>query len=150
MTGEGGYRNLFYLMGTGLLAAALLIFLLSSGTRRLAGGLKSRTSARAANLPLLKEALALGLTYETALAAPSGAVGKPAVWCLRKRAAGPAAYKGDDLRPVYITNLAQMPFYAGSMRQTCTDTLVVIGTFTALQFGEVRGGRLEAAFVAYP
>ena len=145
MTGENGYRNLFYLMGTGLLAACLLSFLLSSGTRRLAGGLRSR-----ANLALLKEARALGLTYEAALAAPASAVGKPALWCLRRRAAGPAAYKGDDSRPVHITNLAQMPDYTGSSHQTCTDTLVVIGTFTALQFGEVRGVRLEAGFVAYP
>ena len=150
MTGEGGYRQLFFLLGAGLLATCLLILLLSSGTRRLAGGLRSRASARAANRALLKEARALDLTYEAALAAPADAVGKPAVWCLRKRGTGPAAYKGDALRPVYITNLAQMPDYAGSGHQTCTDALVVIGTFTALQFGEVRGVRLEAGFVAYP
>lgn len=149
MKGEGGARNLFYLFGAALLAGCLLVFVLS-GTTRLEGGLRSRVSARAASLALIRQARALDITYEKALAAPAAAVGKPAVWCLRKRAAAPAAYKGDDGRPVYITNLAQMPDYTGSMHQTCTDTLVIIGTFTALQFGDARGVRLEAAFAAYP
>lgn len=149
MNGENGARNLFYLMGATLLAASLLVFILSRGTR-LAGGLRALTEAKAARGRLIEEARRLDLTYDSALAAPAAAAGKPALWCLRKLPSGPAAYRGDDSRPVYITNIREMPDYAGPKQQTCTDTLVVIGTFTALQFGEVYGARLEARFITYP
>lgn len=149
MNTEGGARNLIFFMGAALLAAALLGLIVSRGTL-LTVGLKARMSADAVHSRLAKEARGLGLTYESALAAPASAVGKPALWCLRKRSAGPAAYLGDDSRPVYITNALEMPDCPGSMHQTCADTLVVIETFTAAQFGEARGIRLEARFIAYP
>ncbi|OGR40870.1 MAG: hypothetical protein A2X35_02750 [Elusimicrobia bacterium GWA2_61_42] len=146
---SGHLKNILTLLAVAVVSAPLLLACASWG-RNLAPGLKTRLANKASTAPLIKEARRLGLTYEAALAAPSAAVGKPAVWCLRRAGSGPAAYRGDEARPVHIINPEKMPGRAGSGHESCTDALVEITTVTALSFGEVSALRLEARFVAYP
>jgi hypothetical protein len=137
-----------------LLAATLvLLVLLASMTRvsrTLAPRFRTRLSAKAAQAPMLKEAKRLGLTYDSVLADPVKALGRPAVWCLRQGAGGLAAYDGDPDRTVEIVNPEDMPAVYGSTHQQCADALIELSTVTYYSFGGVSGARLKARFVAYP
>jgi len=111
---------------------------------------KAAMARKAAHAPLVKQAKALALTYEAVLAAPANAVGKPAVWCLRRINPQETLYQGKEGKSVYIGNPYTMRDLAGSTHQTCTDTLVTIKSVTALEAGSIRSVRLEVEFVDYP
>jgi len=150
----GTYRSGNLSSIASLLSGVLLIAVVVLGAvvwmKTLAPGFKAGLAEKARHAPLLRQAGELGLTYETVLADPAKAVGKPAVWCLRRSGAEGALYDGREDKPVYIVNAGRMPSSYGTMRQTCTRTLVTIKTVTALDFGGTRGLRLEVDFIAYP
>lgn len=171
---DGGinFRNIAAAVIGVLILVPLLLAALMWGSK-LAPAMKGRLARKAAIAPLVKEARALGLTYEAALADPYGSVGKPAVWCLRrtpdqagyKPLPGPSAgapapapekrflgtwYEGDAKRPVFLNNPRQVYSIAGSMHQGCHNTLVVIKDISAHDFGAGPRLRLEAEFVDYP
>lgn len=169
-------KNIAVAVGAFALVAPLLLVALMWSSK-LAPAMKTRMAKKAAIAPLVKEAKALGLTYESALADPKLAVGKPAVWCLRRvsaqggyaplpgspeasaaAAAAPAPaknfietlYGGVEGRSVYIDNPEKMyPMY-NSMRQDCVKTLVTIKKLEAHDFGSGPRYRVEAEFVEYP
>lgn len=173
MADEGiNFRNIAAAV-MGLVILAPLLFAAVMWSSRLAPAMKGRLARKAAIAPLVKEARRLGLTYETALADPYGAVGKPAVWCLRRMpeqagykplpgpspgAPAPAPanefmgtfYEGDVKRPVFINNPGKVYSIAGSMQQGCSNTLVVIKDISSHDFGAGPRLRLEAEFVDYP
>lgn len=137
-----------------LLSGVLLIAVVVLGgvvwMKTLAPGFKAGLAEKARTGQLAKQARELGLTYETVLADPAKAVGKPAVWCLRKTGADTALYQAKEDKPLYFANPQSLPKYYGSMRQSCYDTLVTVKAVTALDFGGTRGVRLEVDFVGYP
>ena len=137
-----------------LLSGVLLIAVVVLGAviwgKTLAPGFRDTLAGKARNGQMIKQARELGLTYETVLADPAKAVGKPAVWCLRKTGAATALYQAKEDKPLYFANPQSLPKYYGTMRQTCYDTLVTVKTVTALDFSGTRGLRLEVEFVAYP
>ena len=166
------FRNIAAaVIGVAILAPLLLAALMWAD--KLAPAMRERMGRKAAIAPLVKEARALGLTYESALADPFKSVGKPAVWCLRRmpeqrgyaplpgstdaaRAVKPNSgflgtwYEGDVKRPVFITNPGRVYSISGSMHQGCFNTLVVIKNVSAYDFGAGPRLRLEAEFVDYP
>lgn len=163
---------------TGLLILAPLVLTAVLWADKLAPAMKARMARKAAIAPLVKEAKLLNLTYESALAEPEKAVGKPAVWCLRRApaqggysplpgspessaaAAAPAAsaaktfvetfYDGKDGRSVYIDNPEKMYQMNSSSHQACVRTLVTIKKLEAHDFGSGPHYRVEAEFVEYP
>lgn len=146
---RGNLSNIAALLSGVLLIAIVVLGAVIWG-RTLAPGFKARLAEKRLNAPLIKQAGELGLTYETVLADPAKALGKPAVWCLRKAGADVALYQAKEDKPVYFANPRSLPKYYGTMRQACYNTLVTVKTVTALDFGGVRGLRLEVDFVAYP
>lgn len=146
---RGGLSDIAALL-SGVLLIAVVVLGAVVWMKTLAPGFKTVLAEKARNAPLLKQAGELGLTYETVLADPAKAVGKPAVWCLRRSGAEGALYQGKEDQPLFISNSAGMPRNYGTMHQTCVKTLVTIKTVTALDFGGVRGLRLEVDFVSYP
>lgn len=142
-------KNIASLLG-GVVVAAVTVLAAVMWAQTLVPAFQARAAQKAKNAPLIKEAGALGLTYDFVLAAPAQAVGKPAVWCLRRISPWETLYKGEEGKSVYIENPHGMSAPSNSMRQTCTNTLLMIKTVTALDFGTVRGVRLEASFVDYP
>lgn len=150
----GKYRRGNLTSIASLLSGVLLIAVVVLGAviwgQTLAPGFKARLAEKARNAKLAKQAGELGLTYETVVADPAGAVGKPAVWCLRKTGPDAALYQAREDKPVYISNAGRMPKSYGAARQTCTNTLVTVKTVTALDFSGTRGLRLEVEFVGYP
>ena len=142
-------RNVAGLLG-GAVLAAVLALVAAMWAQTLVPAFRARLARKAQNAPLMKEARELGLTYDSVLAAPAKAVGKPAVWCLRRITPWETLYQGKEGQSVYIENPHGMSNPSNSMRQTCTDTLLTIKTVTALELGTVRGLRLEASFVDYP
>lgn len=142
-------KNVAGLLGGAVLAAVLVLGAVM-WAQTFVPAYKARMARKARNAPLLKEARELGLTYNSVLAAPARAVGKPAVWCLRRINPWETLYKGEEGKSVYIDNPHGISNPSGSMHQTCTETLVTIKTVTALDLGTVRGLRLEASFIDYP
>jgi len=148
---NGHARNILALLCAALLAAALLGALVI-WTLNLAPSFRARRAANAAIAGRLKEAKALGLTYESALAAPEKALGKPALWCLRRGDLDRTYYNGEEGKPVYIKNSGRMPStvnYTGK-HQNCADALLTIATVSAVSYGSFSAVRLEADFIAYP
>ncbi|HCC47337.1 MAG TPA: hypothetical protein DEQ38_04360 [Elusimicrobia bacterium] len=141
-------KNILLLLAGGALAAAVLgsALLLAA---RLWPSFQARTAKREATAVMVKEAKALGLTYETVVAAPAQAMGKPALWCLRRSGADEALYKGQEKNRLRITNPAAMYNYSGSSHQACVDTVVTIQNITASEYLGARGLRLEVTFVDY-
>ncbi|OGR51938.1 MAG: hypothetical protein A2049_07830 [Elusimicrobia bacterium GWA2_62_23] len=128
-----------------------LIAILTLNTREAASGLKGRLAAKAALAEKVREARALGLTYDSAMAAPAAALGKTAVWCLSNPDKGRRIfYEGNETRPVYMNNQTGIPEYPLPHRSTCADALVEITTFTAYSFGDVSARRIEVRLIAYP
>ena len=142
-------KNIACLTG-GAVLAAVLVLGAAIWAQTFVPAFRARMARKAQNAPLMKEARELGLTYDSVLAAPAKAVGKPAVWCLRRITPWETLYKGEEGKSVYVENPHGMSNPSGSMHQTCTETLVTIKTVTALELGTVRGLRLEASFVDYP
>lgn len=134
----------------GVVVAAVIVLAAAMWAQTLVPAFQARAARKARNAPLIKEARELGLTYDSVLAAPAQAVGKPALWCLRRISPFETLYKGEEGKSVYIENPHGMSAPTNSMRQTCTNTLLTIKTVTALDYGTVRGVRLEAGFVDYP
>lgn len=138
----------------GLLAGAVLasVLLLAAAmwAETLVPAYKARRSRKERIAPLAAQAKELGLTYESVLAAPAKAVGKPAVWCLRRISQGETLYQGREDLPVYMESPYGMSNRSSSTHQTCTETLLTITKITALDLGTVRGMRVEASFVDYP
>ena len=134
--------------------------------------LKARLSGKGANAPLIKEARRLDLTYESVLTDPARALGKPAIWCLRKikpqsapdtwpgpgGAAVPtpaqnfteSLYDGEEGKSVYLDNPGKVYDISGSSHETCRNTLITVSKVTVLDLGGTRGVRLEASFIDYP
>lgn len=146
---SGHLKNILTLLAAALVTLVLLASM-TRVTRTLAPRLRARLAQRAAAAPLLREAARLAITYESALAAPGAAVGKPALWCLRDAGGGRTLYNGDESRPVYISNPASLPAPAGSIHRGCADALVEIASVTYSSFGVVSGARLEARFIGVP
>lgn len=142
-------KNIAVLTG-GAVLAAVLVAAAAIWAQTLVPAFKARQARKAHNAPLIKEAGKLALTYDSVLAGPAQAVGKPAVWCLRRINPWQTLYQGKEGKLVYIENPHGMSNPGGSMHQTCTDTLVRIKTVTAVDLGTVRGMRLEASFIDYP
>ena len=145
---RGSIADIGSLLGAGLLTAVVLLGVVVWGIT-LAPRFKARLADNARNAPLVKKAGELGLTYESVLADPAKAVGKPAVWCLRSTGAG-TLYQGKDDKPVYLVDPAGLPKGYSPSHQTCVNALVTIKSVTALDFGGARGLRLEVYFVGYP
>lgn len=141
-------KNILLLLAGGVLGAAVLgsALLLAA---RLWPSFQARMAKRAATAVLVKEAKELGLTYEAVVAAPAQALGKPALWCLRRSGADEAFYKGQEKTRLRITNPAAMYNYSGSSHQACVDTVVTIQNITAAEYLGARGLRLEVTFVDY-
>ncbi len=150
----GKYRRGSLSSIASLLSGVLLIAVVVLGAviwmKTLAPGFKTTLAAKARNGQFIKQARELGLTYESVIADPAKAVGKPAVWCLRKTDAYMALYEDKEDKPVFFANPHSLPKSYGTMRQTCTNTLVTVKTVTALDFSGTRGLRLEVEFIAYP
>lgn len=146
---RGGLSDIASLL-SGVLLIAVVVLGAVVWMKTLAPGFKSRLAEKARCAALVKQAGALGLTYETVLADPAGAAGKPAVWCLRKSGADMALYQAKEDKPVYFSTRGSLPKYYGTPRQTCRNTLVTVKTVTALDLNGTRGLRLEVEFVAYP
>ena len=146
MNGHG--KNTLTLLTASLLAAALLGTLVI-WTMNLAPRFKTRMGRKAAIAPMIKEAKELNITYESALAAPTKAVGKPALWCLRKGTGDLSYYNGNEQQTVHITNQRRMP-QNGSTHQSCTEALLTITTVTAASFGSFSAVRINAEFIGYP
>lgn len=146
---SGHLKNILALLLACVVITPLLI-MLSAHMQGAASGLRTRMGQKAAYAASLKQAKELGLTYESALASPAAALGKPALWCLRKSGTGRSFYKGDDTRPVYITNPERMDPTSGSSHQDCQDALIELSTFTVYSFGGPAKLRVEARFIAYP
>ena len=165
------YKNIITAVGAFVIVAPLLLAGVMWSSK-LAPAMKTRMARKAASAPLIKEARDLGLTYESALADPKRASGRPAVWCLRRvirqgsygGVAGPAPaapasasgnfletyYDGKEDKSVYITNPGRMYDMASSSHHGCVKTLVTIKTITFNDFGRGLRPRLEAEFVDYP
>lgn len=165
------YKNIITAVGAFVIVAPLLLAGVMWSSK-LAPAMKARLARKAASAPLIKEARDLDLTYESVLADPKRASGRPAVWCLRRvmrqgsygGVAGPAPaapasaasnfletyYDGDENRSVYITNQERMYRMAGSSHQGCVKTLVTVKTITFNDFGRGLRPRLEVEFVDYP
>ncbi|KAF0127664.1 MAG: hypothetical protein FD189_1448 [Elusimicrobia bacterium] len=78
---------------------------------------------------MLGEAEELGLTYESALADPGSAAGKPVLWCVQNRGADMVTAGGDPGRRLRVVNHTEMPVFAGGKHFACTDMLLtVLGT----------------------
>ncbi|MDO8803811.1 MAG: hypothetical protein Q7R35_05235 [Elusimicrobiota bacterium] len=133
----------------GVVLAAVLVLGAAMWAETFVPAFKARMARKARNGPLIKESRELGLTYDSVLADPVRAVGKPAVWCLRRISPRETLYRGEEGKSVYIENPHGMSNPSGSMHQTCTDTLLTIKTVTALDLGTVRGLHIEASFVDY-
>jgi hypothetical protein len=146
---RGNLSNIAALLSGVLLIAVVVLGAVIWG-KTLAPGFKTRLAEKARYAPLLKQAGELGLTYEAVLADPAGAVGKPAVWCLRKTGADMMLYQGKEDKRVYIANPGSLPRYYGTMRETCYNALVTVKSVTTLDFSGTRGLRLEVDFVGYP
>ena len=165
------YKNILAAVGAFVIVAPLLLAVVMWGGK-LAPAMKARMARKAASAPLIKEAGELALTYESVLADPKAASGRPAVWCLRRvirqgtfggvpgpAPAAPASaaknfletyYDGNENRSVYIVNPEKMYRMASSSHQGCVKTLVTIKTIAFNDFGLGLRPRLEAEFVDYP
>lgn len=139
-------------IGGAILLAVVFCFcllLIVVNADNLTRGFRARSARKAANELLIRQAAELGLTYDSVVSNPAGAVGQPALWCLRKVAAQEMLYQGKEDKPVYITNpqrMRQNPL----MHKTCIDTLVTIRKLTLFDYSGARGFRLEAEFVDFP
>jgi len=146
---SGHIKNILTMLGSALLAAALL-GTLALWTMNLAPRFKARMAEKAAIAAQIKEAKELNITYEAALAAPTKAVGKPVLWCLRKGDGHISYYNREEQKPVHITNPGSMYQEGGSTHSSCAAALLTITTVTAVSYGSFFAVRLEASFVAYP
>lgn len=140
-------KNIAFLL-CGILLGAAIVLGAVIRTQTLLPGYKATRARKARSAPLVGEARKLGLTYESVLSDPSKAVGKPAVWCLRRISPDETLYQGKEGKSVYMEEAYGRP--AGSMRRNCRDTLLTIKKVTALELGTVKGVRLEADFLDYP
>ncbi|MDA8132539.1 MAG: hypothetical protein M0011_13630 [Elusimicrobia bacterium] len=148
MTGNSGIGKVYAMAGAGLLLA-LLAALATAWLQSLSPSFSAERARRAALRPMLKEAKELSLTYEIVLAAPAKAVGKPALWCLKRTAPDAALYGGDGGKPVHISGFGMPP--SRTYRRDCDETLLTIKDVTATEFpGGGRSVRITAEFVAYP
>ncbi|MDA8130943.1 MAG: hypothetical protein M0025_08265 [Elusimicrobia bacterium] len=145
MAGSCGKRKAYALAGAGLFLAALAVLWLYS----IAPSFSAERARRAALRPMMKEAGELSLTYEGVLAAPEKAVGKQALWCLKRMAPDSALYGGSSGKPVHISGSGLPP--SRTYRRDCDETLLTIRAVTATEFpGGQRSLRITAEFVAYP
>ena len=143
-------KNIAILLG-GVVLGAVIVLVSAMWAEKLVPAFRARQARKARNAPMIEQAGKLGLTYDSVLADPERAVGKPAVWCLTKMTPWKMLYQGSEGKPVYIENPHGMSKVIGQAQdQTCTDTLLTIKSVTTLDFGTVRGLRLEASFVDYP
>lgn len=76
--------------------------------------------------PLLKQAKAGGLTYEIALAGPTGLDGKPVFWCIRNRSEYDVTVEGKGDRRLVVSNYPAMPIFMGSKHAACTPMLLIL------------------------
>jgi hypothetical protein len=146
---SGHLKNTFTVLAAALIALALLGTVLTWSAGAAAAGLRARLAQRKARAPLLKEAAALGLTYETAMAAPEKALGKHAVWCLRLYS-GRAYYGFGTDKPVEIDNQQDMSA-AEYNRQSgdfqCGKALVEIEGVKTFDFAGQRAVRLQLRYL---
>lgn len=177
---EGGQndvspRNILLALAV-LAAASPLLVALLVWAGAVPDAFRTRRAERAAMAPLLRQAREQRLTYEAALSDPRGSVGRPVLWCLKSAPSqrgyaplpgsgeDPAAeaapaqasifsetyYGGPEGPSVFIDNPGKFYSNAGSMQETCVDTLLRIKSVQAHDFGSGPHYRLEAEFVGYP
>ncbi len=142
-------KNIITLLGGVIILVSSLIFVLIQA-ETIVPAFKARMAKKARSSILIREAKELDLTYESVLSAPTKAMGKPAVWCLKRRSAQEVFYKGNGWERIYIKNPREMYDMSGSRHQSCIDTLLIIKSITASEISGARNIRLEVDFVDYP
>jgi len=142
-------KNIVTLLGIVFVLVFSVLFMLIQA-ETIVPAFKARMARKARSAILISEAKELNLTYESVLAAPAKAMGKPAVWCLKRRSAQEVFYKGNGWERIYIKNSREMYDNSGSRHQSCIDTLVTIKSITASKISGARNIRLEVDFVDYP
>lgn len=142
-------KNIVTLLGIVFILTFSVIFVLIQAETTVPA-FKARMAKKARSAILIREAKGLGLTYESVVAAPTKAMGKPAVWCLKRRSSQEVFYKSNGWERIYIKNPREMYDISGSRHQSCIDTLVTIRSITASEISGARNIRLEVDFVDYP
>lgn len=142
-------KNIIAPLGIAVILVLSVIFVLIQAETMMPA-FKARMAKKARSTILIREARELDLTYESVLAAPAKAMGKPAVWCLKRRSAQEVYYKGNGVERVYIKNPREMYDNSGSRHQSCIDTLVRIKSITASEISGARNMRIEVEFIDYP
>jgi hypothetical protein len=104
------------------LTSIALVFL----TLLLYGILRAHHKRMQPYMPMISEAKALNLDFDTATANPEKYIDKPAIWCVQNLAKGQTYYRGDTRRPIYVFNHQQMPIFTGYKHTSCTDMLLQI------------------------
>lgn len=141
-------KNIIALLGIVFVLVFSVLFILIQAETILPA-FKARTAKKAKSAILIREAKKLDLTYESVLATPIKSMGKPAIWCLKRRSAQEVFYKGNGWERIYITNPREMYDFSSSRHQSCMDTLVIIKSITASEISGARNIRIEADFVDY-
>jgi len=77
-------------------------------------------------MPMISEAKALNLDFDTVTRNPDKYIEKPAIWCVQNRGKGQTFYRGDAHRLIYVFNHQQMPIFTGNKHTSCTDMLLQI------------------------
>lgn len=77
-------------------------------------------------MPMISEAKALNLDFDTVTGNPDKYLEKHAIWCVQNREKGQTFYRGDSRRPIYVFNHQQMPIFTGNKHTSCTDMLLQI------------------------
>lgn len=90
-----------------------------------AGFAAAALATREAEPERVKEARALGLSYEEVLADPAAAKDKPVLWCIDHPALG-YAYAGNPSRPVILENDAALPRNSPTSGGRCSQVLAVV------------------------
>jgi len=76
--------------------------------------------------PLVEKAKALGLTYETVLADPAGAEGKPVVWCVQNRDPHGVTVDGNGAKRLSVSNYPRMPLFMGDKHRACIPMILLV------------------------
>jgi len=128
----------------------LFIFLASLYWTSIAPAFKYWRGYRSKNAQLIDEAKKLNLTYNSILADPTAAMGKPTIWCLRRTSPTEVYFNDNGWKRIIIKNPDMMYEHAGSRHQSCVNTLLTIKSITATEISGARNITLEANFVDYP
>ncbi len=138
------------LLTVGIASVTVILFFVSLYLYGLVPSFRSWRAHKAASAALIAEAKRLALTYDSILADPKAAMGKPAVWCLKRTSPYQAFLEDNGRKLVRIANPHAMYSTSGSTHQGCIDTLVTISGITATEIAGARNVTLEVSFVDYP